>query len=421
MKHRLEPRPELGILVTFIPNKKMPVYNWFYYKEGFARELVHKMLDDFNMTKGKVVLDPFCGSGTTLLACKEKGIDAIGMDTLPASVLASKVKTRDYNIQKLEEAAKALLAHRYQKGLHVSVPEFVRRYFSKYALEDIYFFRGHILDNDDLAVRDFLLLGLISAAMRASFAWKDGAVLKIKKHPNPPFRKMLSKTYRKMLKDLERFPISGTETISTREKSASHTPASASEKAPARTNQSKASQLSESGLLEKARRSWANITVHQDDARRMTDIPDESVDAVITSPPYLNNIDYQKVYAIENWLASGELAPAVRSYIGGAGAEGDEFIPGMPPAAQEYFKDMNEVLKELFRVCKKESRLAIVVGNAYFPPPYSPVESDVILAELAEKAGFSVEKIWVVNQRAALRDRTTKIGTLRESIIVFSK
>jgi DNA modification methylase len=375
-KYNLVPKLDLALLATFIPNKKAPIYNWFYYKEGYSRELVMAMIERFDIGKGKVVLDPFSGSGTTLLSCKERGIDAIGLDTLPASVLASKVKTRDYNIQKLEEAVTKLLAHRYQKGLHVSVPDFVRRYFSKYALEDIYFFRGHILDNDDLAVRDFLLLGLINAAMRVSFAYKDGAVLKIRKHPTPPFRKMLSKTYRRMLKDLEKFP-----------------------------------------------RVWPNITVHQDDARRMGDLPDESIDAVITSPPYLNNIDYQKVYSIENWLASGELAPAVRSFIGGAGAEGDEFLHGrgFPPAAQEYFKDMNEVLKELYRVCKKGAQLAIVVGNAYFPPPYSPVESDVVLTELAEKAGFSVGDIWVVNQRAALKDRTKIVGQLRESIIFLEK
>ena len=85
------------------------------------------------------------------------------------------------------------------------------------------------------------------------------------------------------------------------------------------------------------------------------------------------------------------------------------------------FRDIAGVLSELHRVMKKGGKAAIILGNAYFPPPYEPVECDVILAELAEAKGFSVEKILVLNQRLALAKRVQKVGVLRESDVVLGK
>jgi len=47
-------KPEWGHLATFLPNKDEPVYNWFYYKEGFAKELVTKLVDAFMIKQGSM-------------------------------------------------------------------------------------------------------------------------------------------------------------------------------------------------------------------------------------------------------------------------------------------------------------------------------------------------------------------------------
>src|SRR4030042_3930453 len=60
MDFKLEEKPEWGPLATFLPNKDEPIYNWFYYKEGFAKELVLKLADAFMLKQG-TVLAPFCG------------------------------------------------------------------------------------------------------------------------------------------------------------------------------------------------------------------------------------------------------------------------------------------------------------------------------------------------------------------------
>src|SRR4030042_883114 len=115
---RPEKRLDLGALATFVPNKPLPIYNWFYFKEGYSRDLVMLLLDRYAGAKNNLnmsstspeasvsVLDPFVGSGTTLLACKERGIDSYGFDVSPLAVLAGRAKTNDYDIGELKAAIK---------------------------------------------------------------------------------------------------------------------------------------------------------------------------------------------------------------------------------------------------------------------------------------------------------------------------
>ena len=58
MIDKIEYKPEWHELVTFMPNKKTPIYNWFYYKEGFSKEFVDILLDRFGIKSGQTVLDP---------------------------------------------------------------------------------------------------------------------------------------------------------------------------------------------------------------------------------------------------------------------------------------------------------------------------------------------------------------------------
>jgi site-specific DNA-methyltransferase (adenine-specific) len=45
--------------------------------------------------KGDVVLDPFCGSGTTGVACKLTGRNFIGIESQPDFVELSKIRIRE--------------------------------------------------------------------------------------------------------------------------------------------------------------------------------------------------------------------------------------------------------------------------------------------------------------------------------------
>ncbi len=404
---KLVEKPEWGPLVTFIPNKEQPVYNWFYYKEGFAKELVLRLAHELSLTNGwkasmagrrqqtpsiemtpsdqRVrVLDPFCGVGTTLLACKQLGLDSIGFDVNPMAVFAAKVKTRDYSTEDMREAIIGLFK---AKHTPVSVPEsrLLKKFFPPRTLKETVFYRDTIGTIRDIHIRDFLLLGLMSVAMKCSFAYKDGAVLKVKKKPVPPVRDMLRRQLSHMLRDYESMKTEECET-----------------------------------------------TAEFGDARSLP-LEDSTVDAVITSPPYLNKIEYTRIYEIEQeiFLKRIQEGPSIRSYIGLSlgklekdmalleAALDYESVKGLPSEALPYLTDMFQSIEELYRVCRKGAKLALVVGNGCFPT--GVVESDILLSRMAESLGFQVDKILVLNKRWCTRNRTEKVGIARESLLLWKK
>src|SRR5881227_893576 len=66
------------------------------YLGKFIPQLVEALLSRY-LPRGGRVLDPFAGSGTTLVQALESGLDACGADVAPFNCLLMRVKTREYN------------------------------------------------------------------------------------------------------------------------------------------------------------------------------------------------------------------------------------------------------------------------------------------------------------------------------------
>lgn len=69
------------------------VHNWYRFVLSFPPHVVREYLQKFNLSKGATVLDPFCGTGTTVLESKLNGLEGIGVEANPMAFFASKVKT----------------------------------------------------------------------------------------------------------------------------------------------------------------------------------------------------------------------------------------------------------------------------------------------------------------------------------------
>ena len=69
------------------------VHQWYRMVLGYPDHLVTGLFDRLELKPGARVLDPFCGSGTTLVECMKQGLTAVGLDANPVSVMASCVKT----------------------------------------------------------------------------------------------------------------------------------------------------------------------------------------------------------------------------------------------------------------------------------------------------------------------------------------
>jgi hypothetical protein len=79
------------------------------YLGKFIPQLVEALLSR-HVPDGGRVLDPFAGSGTTLVQALESGYDATGADVAPFNCLLMQVKTRDYNPFVLEHELRDALA-----------------------------------------------------------------------------------------------------------------------------------------------------------------------------------------------------------------------------------------------------------------------------------------------------------------------
>ncbi len=83
------------------------------YKGKFIPQLVEYFLDDHTddfknqvfFNKGNIVLDPFCGSGTTLVQANELGINALGVDVSAFNSFISNIKVGRYNIEDIQKTS----------------------------------------------------------------------------------------------------------------------------------------------------------------------------------------------------------------------------------------------------------------------------------------------------------------------------
>ncbi|HZU31520.1 MAG TPA: DNA methyltransferase [Candidatus Angelobacter sp.] len=79
-----------------LDNKLQPedhvVHDWYQFVLSFPPHLVRHYLEKFKINSEKTVLDPFCGTGTTLVECKKLGIPSIGIEANPIARFATQTK-----------------------------------------------------------------------------------------------------------------------------------------------------------------------------------------------------------------------------------------------------------------------------------------------------------------------------------------
>ena len=68
------------------------IHDWYRFVLSFPPHLVQTYVDRFGLNSSSTVLDPFCGTGTTLVECKKLGIPSVGLEPNPMAHFASVVK-----------------------------------------------------------------------------------------------------------------------------------------------------------------------------------------------------------------------------------------------------------------------------------------------------------------------------------------
>ncbi len=137
------------------------------YLGKFIPQLVETLLER-HVPAGGRVLDPFAGSGTTLVQALESGYDADGVDIAGFNALLARVKTRPYNLDALRrdllwahaEVERHTAADAYPEG----TSEYVRDWFAPRAAAELLHFRSLI---DHVGSSDVLRVVLARAARSA--------------------------------------------------------------------------------------------------------------------------------------------------------------------------------------------------------------------------------------------------------------
>lgn len=68
------------------------VHDWYRFVLSFPPHLVRQYLDEFGADQDSFVLDPFCGTGTTNVECKKRGVRSWGIEASPITHFASVTK-----------------------------------------------------------------------------------------------------------------------------------------------------------------------------------------------------------------------------------------------------------------------------------------------------------------------------------------
>jgi len=304
--------------------------HWYYpYKGKYHPRLVRSIFNIINVKYGQKVLDPFLGSGTTALESYLFGLDFIGFDISPVCVLVGKVKVTAGEVA----GQLPLFKKEAIKSMKQDVLKNAKE-TKKYA---------KLVDDDGESVyQDFL--GKIDDERITNFYQLAQLIF--------------ASDRGRRSRDFEAF-----------EKNIDNMIASASNLAEAEK------------MLKKDRKLYEG-RINKGDARSLKSVRNESVDAIITSPPYSIALNYMfnDRHALEE--LGVDIVDLSRNVIGVAG-KGAQKI-------KQYEKDMEAAYSEMYRVLKKGHQCVIVVGEAKVDGEQTQTVEDAI--KYCESIGFRLKE-----------------------------
>jgi hypothetical protein len=422
----VDQRPDLGPLVVPNGNGSTPVHRWFRMKESFSCDLLANLLADseFATRTGITVWDPFVGAGTTgvslahaigtssLEAARFTGYETNPYLHLVASTKLRALQTPPANFVKVAQRMGALVAG--NKVSPVAVPglsTFSREdFFERSNLRELLTLRAALdteIDrgSDELSL-DLARLCLASIVEPSSYLRRDGRAMR--HEPNKPVDRPLAAFLRKageVEADLPDAPICIEGSVYR-------------------------ADIREKGALARA-----------------VAVPD----VILFSPPYPNNIDYTEVYKLEAWLlgyyddsesfaeqrrrtirSHGSLDFGEESFeqfgalAGGVRAIVEPLLRAVPQGRYAgarrrtiagYAADLFTLLRALAAHSVSGTRLVYIVGNSLHGGKGDDpllIAADLIIAALAEVAGFAIDGISVARYPSR---RRTRSPFLRESVV----
>lgn len=426
-------KPRTNGSMNKLQPEDQPVHDWYRFVLSFPPHLVNSYIKKFKLRENQTLLDPFCGTGTTLVEAKRLGIPSVGIEANVMAHFASQVKV-DWEV-----AADGLYQHA------VEVAECATKKMKSAGVEDDPLFQ---IDLNKKAVLQTLELEKAKLLLKDSISplplHKTLVLLEILKearHENYYRHELLAlaKALVFSISNLRFGPEVGIGRLKT----------DASVIAVWLHEVKK--MANDLRQLPKGKNTQAQV--HLADSRQINKLlKPSSVDAVITSPPYPNEKDYTRTTRLESVLLGfinnrAELQALKRNLVRSntrtvykgdndhQWIENNEEIQRLAAAIEQrrielgktsgferlyakvtklYFGGMSRHLAELREKLKPGAQLAYVVGDqASFLRVM--IRTGQLLADIAQSLGYEVVGIDLFRTRLA----TATKEQLREEVVVL--
>lgn len=412
------------------------IHDWYRFVLSYPPHLVRDYINLFGITPRNLVLDPFCGTGTTLVECKKIGITSIGIEPHPMSCFASRVKVDwkvdpDSLLDNANEIAKITCKKLKANGVEDEVLPLFRRTSQKPSTK--------LLTLPADLIKLLLKNSISPLPLHKTLVLLETLMDHIDKRFIGHMRLALAKAIVFSISNLHFGPEVGV--------------------GPARQDVPVVAMwLNEvRAMTEDLRRlqdkNGPKVVVHQADSRHLMKILEpNSVDTVITSPPYPNEKDYTRTTRLESVLLGfiqnkQELRSLKKSLLRSntRGVYKDDIDDQMVADHDEiqriadtienrrielgktsgfertyakvtklYFGGMTRHFSSLRTILRPGAKLAYVVGDqaSYLRVM---IRTGKLLADIAKSLGYEVVRIDLFRTRLS----TTTKEQLREEVVLL--
>lgn len=368
-------------------------HGYHRYPAKFLPDVVRKIIEDYAQGSN-MIADLFAGCGTTLVEAKIHGISSVGTDINPVAQLITKVKTTPLPPDVLQRAYNALLElfdeYNEVNFAEIKKHERIDYWFTPSQKAKIAFLYEKVFRlNIDDDIKDFFYVCISHILKNCSWWLQSGT--KPQKDP----KKELADPFDEFCRHCKK--MMG-------------------------WNENFYNELNHRGYLD------VPCAIHLDDARH-TSIPAESINAIITSPPYVTSYEYADIHQLTAyWMEYiSDIHEFRKKFIGSSysgnisltvsgSKQAQKIVDALSEKSNhiardvaQYFNDMQEVAKEMHRVLTPNGHACIVIGNTKIKEVQ--IKSAEVFYEFLRNSGL--KKIEVIKRSIphklmpTLRDKNT--------------
>lgn len=330
------------------------------YPAKFTPQIVNKF---FNLycKRGFSILDPFCGSGTTLVEGVLNGMTSVGIDLNPIAYIISKAKSNHYSDSEIQlikdfiseiqpKINNGLFSNSNHNKNGIEIPDFPNRdhWFQKNVSYELATLKNKINALQNENIKTLLYCAFSKIIVKVSN--QDSEVRYTAKNKNHPDGIVYS---------------SFVDTV--------------------------ASYLL--ALNSKEHSIIAKSEVHNGDTFEvLKTLPENNFDFVITSPPYINTFDYYLYHKQRMFWLGYDHRPVRQKEIGNHHRIDTKKFE---VAKAEYIESMTQIMNELSRVSKPNSYFVMIIGDGIVEG--TTIDMSQVIAEICEHCNYSIENIESVN------------------------